>query len=318
MKQMLILNLNPGFDRTLVINAPAPSPHVYTIDETISYAAGKGVNVARALSALGFSSYELINILGGDTGTLIEAQCRQDQINASTFWIDGSSRMNTTIHKTYLAQIETFNETGPSIKAEEIGAFIAFVQQKLTRANGVTISGSAVSGLTPTTLAPLLVTIAEMALPLYVDITGPWLSALVRYPVAILKVNEHEFRETFSIDAHDSEAIVAFKRMHAIEKLVITLGKEGCLAWDSHNTRTRIKGATPSSKPLNTVGCGDSFFAGLLDADLQGHSFHDACIFASACGAANTLSHKPTNFTREAVQHLIPMIVEHNKERPYA
>jgi fructose-1-phosphate kinase PfkB-like protein len=118
--------------------------------------------------------------------------------------------MNTTIHKTYLAQIETFNETGPSIKAEEIGAFIAFVQQKLTRANGVTISGSAVSGLTPTTLAPLLVTIAEMALPLYVDITGPWLSALVRYPVAILKVNEHEFRETFSIDAHDSEAIVAF------------------------------------------------------------------------------------------------------------
>ncbi|MDY0304298.1 MAG: PfkB family carbohydrate kinase [Sphaerochaeta sp.] len=314
MKKMLIFNLNPGFDRTLVIDSPSASPHVFTIAETFSYAAGKGINVARALSALGCDSYELINILGGDTGKLIEAQCNNDMIASSAFWIGGSSRMNTTVHKTYLGLIETFNETGPTISTEEIDAFITFVMEKLELANGVVISGSAVSGLTPASLAPLLDEIAKKRLPLYVDIAGPWLSALARYSMAILKINEHEFRETFQIDPHDSDAINTFKRSHRIDKLVITLGKEGCLAWDSDHTPSRINSTTASTKPLNTVGCGDSFFAGLLHADVQGRSLRDACIFATACGAANTLSHKPTNFTREAVQRLIPMITEHNKE----
>ncbi|NMA23651.1 MAG: hypothetical protein GX938_09140 [Spirochaetales bacterium] len=304
-KLLLILNMNPGYDRTLTVSHPPLSPNIFVIEDSVAYAAGKGLNVARAFSNLDFEEYELINILGGNVGRLIEKQCVDDGIKFDSFKIAGTSRMNTTIHRTYADLIETFNEKGPTIQPKEVQEFIEFLQAKLASANGVVISGSAVPGLSADSLVQLFDQITNRRIPLYVDISGQWLKGLTQYPLSILKVNQHEFQESFQINPFDFEAVKTLKMTLGIETLVITLGKDGCLAWDTNHSLLQFDSIKADVEHANTVGCGDSFFAGLLFATLQGKNLHDACLYASACGVANTYSHKPTNFTAQTVQAIL-------------
>ncbi len=88
------------------------------------------------------------------------------------------------------------------------------------------------------------------------------------------------------------------------ELVVVTLGAAGSLAVTSG---TRLLMAAPVVAPVDTVGAGDAFCAGLAVARAEGQGLEEALAFANACGALATTVRgaQPSFARRPAVLELV-------------
>jgi fructose-1-phosphate kinase PfkB-like protein len=117
----------------------------------------------------------------------------------------------------------------------------------------------------------------------------PLLEALNAHPL-VVKPNRRELAETFGIDAGDDTAV----RQAMIEVtrrgagwIIATMGADGALLT---NGRQFWRLQVPVIQPVNPIGSGDAFAAGLAAALSDGQDIPDACRLAAACAAANALT----------------------------
>jgi tagatose 6-phosphate kinase len=91
-----------------------------------------------------------------------------------------------------------------------------------------------------------------------------------------------------------------------IRRVIVTLGAAGSLAGvDGQLYRIHA----PKIKIVNTVGCGDSFVAGMASAVLQGMNVEDGLRLATAAGSANALTEEAGNVRLEDVDTLFKQTV---------
>jgi len=109
----------------------------------------------------------------------------------------------------------------------------------------------------------------------------------------ILKCNllEAELLSDIHVEnKNDYTKLVNYFTSLGVNKVFITLGDEGIIYGDSNGYyQFEIK----PIKPLNTIGAGDSFMAGLLYGETNNYDIHKMVEFASAC-AKITVQHKNT------------------------
>ncbi len=72
--------------------------------------------------------------------------------------------------------------------------------------------------------------------------------------------------------------------------LAVTLGENGAIL---ATERAMWHATAPTVKPVNTVGCGDAFLAGIIHAKLSGLPPNDMLRWGVACGTANVLLEVP-------------------------
>ena len=102
----------------------------------------------------------------------------------------------------------------------------------------------------------------------------------------------------------EPEAIADFYLSAGAKEVVVKLGRDGAKAWDGHGTATSIPYLV---KPVDTVGAGDGFAAGYLDAtlgglDLQGRVDHAAAVGAIVTTRRGDLAAMPT---RAELEHFL-------------
>jgi pseudouridine kinase len=111
--------------------------------------------------------------------------------------------------------------------------------------------------------------------------------------LSILKCNLLEaelLSEIKVIQKSDHKKLIQFFVSLGVKKVFITLGKDGILYGDRKgNYQLKIK----PIKPLNTIGAGDSFMAGLLYGEANNYDIHKMVEFANTC-ANITIQHKNT------------------------
>ncbi len=109
----------------------------------------------------------------------------------------------------------------------------------------------------------------------------------------ILKCNllEAELLSDIKVEnKYDYKKLVNYFTSLGVNKVFITLGDEGIIYGDKNGFyQFEIK----PIKPLNTIGAGDSFMAGLLYGETNNYDIHKMVEFASAC-AKITIQHKNT------------------------
>jgi ribokinase len=71
----------------------------------------------------------------------------------------------------------------------------------------------------------------------------------------------------------------------AAQRLVLTLGALGCLAFERSVAASYWQAPAPSVQAVDTVGAGDAFASGYCAAVLAGRSLADALQWGNACGA---------------------------------
>ncbi|MBO5305571.1 MAG: hypothetical protein J6B12_02295, partial [Clostridia bacterium] len=96
MKKIVTVTLNPAFDFHYFMDSFEVGRENY-VTRSLCYAAGKGVNVSRALHSLGIKSMSYV-ILGEQNGDEFEKMLRSDGMDFTPLYTEGSVRKNITLH----------------------------------------------------------------------------------------------------------------------------------------------------------------------------------------------------------------------------
>lgn len=295
-----ILNMNPSYDHWVILSQEPPIPKVLRGDRVVSLVDGKGLDIGRVFNTLGFEDYECLNITGGVVGSIIEASCEKEGIRSCFYHIGGESRINTIVVYEPHGDVLVVNEPGPAMTGEEVRGFIDFFKRSLDPSDELVISGTPPVGFQPAELLEIVDYALAMAISVKVDIGGVWLERIVERKLDTLKINDEELMTVFGVSINDHTSLRAFRERHGISSLVITRGRKGSIALSPDGVM--YESLVDESVSNLAVGCGDSFFAGMICGFRKGLSFEDSLRLGSACGYANTLHYGAAIFAYSDVE----------------
>ena len=274
---------------------------------TVECAAGKSVNVAKVLRALGVDTVAA-GFFGGDRGEQIRGILAAKGVELDFVTVDGRTRLCTTVIDQATGVHTELVEEGQPVSAADYERLEAIVSRQLPRCQAVVVSGSLTLG-GPTDLYFRTAQRARAAGVLsVVDAQGaPLVQALVAAP-GLVKPNRAELAATVGRRLIDEPAIFSAMRelnQRGAQRVVVTAGKDPALAFDG-NRFWRI--TAPVIQAVNPIGSGDAFTAALVWRLLRGDDLGECCRWGSAAGAANALSLLPGEMDRAEMERLVGQV----------
>ena len=144
---IVCLAANPSIDRLFEVDRLTPGG-IHRPAEFAQVAGGKGLNVARAASALG-AEVRAVALLGGHAGRWIAEQCDREGIEVAAAWAQAETRSSLSVAGADQGLTE-FYEHGAAVTLEEWSGFAELAARHLPQAGWATISGSLPPGLRAT------------------------------------------------------------------------------------------------------------------------------------------------------------------------
>jgi 1-phosphofructokinase len=288
---------NPALDRTLEV----PNLRAGTIMRSASSrvaAGGKGVNVARALAALGIEPL-CMGPLGGSSGRILADLAATEGLGAAWTWCEVETRSCTILVDPVSRQATVINEPGPRLPAQDWRRVCSDVLSRAARAQVVCLSGSLPPGVPAEGLADLCRSLVEAGQAPWVDSSGPPLAAVLSAPGVRLKINLEEAEEVLGSSLNGVTACGAAARQlvqRGPTTVVLTLGAEGAVLATAEGC---WHASSPPVETASAVASGDSFLAGLVAALTAGRDRSEALRWGVAAGAANALADGGARFSRE-------------------
>ncbi len=296
------VTLNAAIDKTYFVEG-FELGKVSRIGQLISYPGGKGVNVARVAHLLG-GSVQATGFVGGSNGQFIERELEKQGIRSGFVRVEGESRLCLNIIDSANHLSTELLEPGPEIselQAEEMKRRI----RELAAGSGiVAMSGSLPKGLSSSFYAELIGIVREEGALAILDASGDALLHGIQAKPFMIKPNEQEVEKLLGKKLEQESDL--YDSIHQLMRdgitcIVVSLGANGCVAgYDGSLYRVHA----PRIEPVNTVGCGDSFVAGMAVSLRRGDSIEDALRLATATGTANALMAEAGNVRLEDVARL--------------
>jgi 1-phosphofructokinase family hexose kinase len=285
-KYILILSLNAAVDR--IISVPRLEVgKAHRTSETLDQAGGKGINVARALTALGHNVF-VLGFAGGITGDEIRSELHDSRIPFSLIPISGRSRNCYIVVDCSSGRQTQLNEPGPEITAEEYEQFYSELLKRLEYAQLLICSGSLPRGIDPGCYGNFTQLASSLGLRTLVDASGEALRLALDARPFLVKPNRDEAEQLLGMEIDDDGGIEAARRIRArgASLGLVSLGEIGAAAaWDGGEILVRA----PSISVVNAVASGDAFLAGCVTALLSDASPPDMIRWGVAAGSANAM-----------------------------
>ena len=273
---IVTVTLNPSLDRGDVVRTGAP----------LLEPAGKGVNVARALTAHGVHSVAVLPV-GGREGAELSALLDAAGVSARYVPVSGRTRSNLTVAEPG-GTVTKLNEPGLALSHDDLTAITAVVRATAEDATWIVVSGSLPPEISTATFARFVDDVRRTGAKLAVDTSGDALSAAVEARPDLLKPNLGELAELAgrSLDTlGDVVAAAEAVRASGVGTVLVSLGAEGAVLVGPDGV---VVGTSHVAVPRSTVGAGDSFLAGYLATETAGGAPREALLAALTWGAAAT------------------------------
>jgi tagatose 6-phosphate kinase len=243
-------------------------------------AGGKGVNAARALSALGEVPL-LCGLVGGGAGRLIEEELAREKIPAELVPMQAENR-TCVIVLSRSGEATVVNETGPTVTEAE--ALRARVRSLIGESQAVALMGSLPPGLPEDLYAEAVSECRRAAVPCLVDTAGPALENALSAGPTYAKPNQMEAEALLGRKIRDWHAAAQEIRRRGANVAMITRGARAAfLSSPAFDARL----SPPGVPVVNPTGAGDAFAAGLLAGHLRGGSLREAVVLGMAAAAAS-------------------------------
>lgn len=270
---------------------------------TLDGAAGKAINVAKVLKALGAHPIAT-GFLGGQRGVFLREAMAKRHIESNFVTVRAPTRQCiTVVDESAGTHTELVEESHPVTPAD-FRKFMAFVRQRITGCRAVVMSGTIASG-NPATLYRDCVQLAEKAGAItVVDAQGAALTEALKAKPGLVKPNRPELAATVGRKLKsEADVMRAMRELHerGAQRVIVTAGREPALTFD-RNIFYRI--IPPRIKVVNPIGSGDAFTAGVVWRLLRGDDLGEACRWGAAAGAANALTSMPGELNRKDVNRL--------------
>lgn len=302
----LTVTLNPALDKTLNVDHNSPRDTLRAT-RVIDLAGGKGVNVARAVHALGGRARALMP-LAGHPGAQLADLARAEGLEVAGVPVSGQSRSAITIRDAETGKYWHYLEPGPQLGEPDLERLRGGFMAALAGCHTVALCGSLPSPSAASLLPWMVRQATERGLRVALDAFGPHNRPALEAGPWLAKPNDYEWKTTFGeVLETEAQRWAALKRLSGwgIRLGVLSLGAEGALAL-AEGERYRV--LPPRVTELNDLGGGDSMVAGICWAAAQGYTPRECLAWGAACGAANAEVWDPGGIQRGRVEQLLSAV----------
>ena len=306
---VITLTLNPALDMSSEVPALIPDQKLRCTDPLLDPGGG-GLNVSRAIVALGGESLALV-ALGGLTGDRLSGLIRAEGVPFLALTAPGETRLSLTVTEGTTGRQYRFMMPGPRWSEQDQERVFTLLRASARPGAFGVISGSQPPGV-PVDF-PARLARAMPGLNVVLDTSGPALREAVDHPIpglAILRMDDAE-AETIARGPLISRSDTADFAQSLVDRgvarqVVVARGADGSVLVDKDR---RIFAKAAKVKVKSTVGAGDSFVAGLVLALARGETPEAALSQGSAAASAAVTTDATQLCRREDVARLLPECV---------
>jgi len=306
MNLIATITLNPCLDRIITV-------HGLMLDEANRWtklsisAGGKGIDVSRAIHAMGGKSVAY-GFIGGTAGRTLEILLDEQDVPYHFTPIEQETRTNFILTDTATNRQTRIDAPGPRISKREFERFHHRIKHISPKPELIIAGGSVPPGLPTNIYYDIILEARELGLKVVLDSDGQWLAEGIKAKPYLIKPNVREAQgllDTVLMTEADIIAATQHLLKQGIEIAVISRGAEGLIAATRRETIIAIP---PKVKVKSAVGAGDCTIAGLALSLRRGKSLLEACRLATAMGSATVLTPGSELCNRSDVENLLPQI----------
>lgn len=287
---IVTLTANPSLDRTVALPGRLERGQVQRALTTTVDPGGKGVNVARVVTAAGCLA---VAVLPGEHDDPLVLALRDARVTHRPVPVSGRVRVNLTLTEPDGTTTKV-NEPGLQLDDDVLEALTVALAREAAGARWAVLSGSLPPGVPVGWYAELVDRLRSTGVAIALDTSGPPLLAALAAGVPslpdLLKPNGEELAELTGHNGLDLERDPAVAAQAAGElvrrgvgAVLATLGADGAVLVTPEGS---WMGRPPRIRARSSVGAGDSALAGYLLADLTGAAPEQRLRTAIAYGAA--------------------------------
>lgn len=261
---VLCIGLNPAIDITMTLK-DLTLGKVNRVSNTVSYEAGKAVNVASVLAQLGHR-VTITGFLGMDNKAGFENKFNELGIDNACVLVKGATRQNIKLVEP-CGRVTDINGKGFVVSDSDKQILIQKAVSLSDNADFVIVSGSLPVGFGLDDFKKLLLEIKKTNVKLIVDTSGEVLATAFLCEPYLVKPNSDELAQAFlGADLDDQADKIAhqqalIRKLPPVLHIVVSMGASG-VAW---HTKECITTATaPPVQVASTVGAGDTLLAGIV------------------------------------------------------
>ncbi len=299
------ITLNPALDRNIWIKK-IKHDDSNRIQKEERFAAGKGIDVSRVLTALGIKN-KALGFLGGFDGDEMEGRLINEGISCDFTRISGETRTNIVIYDMEKESQTIFSAPGPEIMPFELMRVIQQVE-KLENPEYVIISGSLPPGAHPEIYYKIMEIAKNKGSKILLDTDGTALKTGIQIFPDVMKPNVHELSRLTGLELNNIQQIIGAAQTicdNGTGIVLVSMGARGILLVSK---KERYMAVPPQVKVINTIGAGDSAVAGFVFGTTTGKTLQESLVYAVAAGTATTLKSGPALCTKEDFLALVPQV----------
>ncbi|OKK25188.1 sugar kinase [Streptomyces sp. CB02488] len=303
---ILTVTLNTALD--LTYGVPALVPHAsHRVTDLSERPGGKGINVARVLTALGHDSV-VTGFAGGATGSVLrqllaDLPAGRASLTDALVPVAGDTRRTLAVVDGTTGDTTQFNEPGPHVTADEWTAFLRSYEKLLSGADAVALCGSLPPGIHVGAYAELIRPARAAGVPVLLDTSGEPLRRGIAARPDLIKPNADELAQLTG--SREPARATRDARRRGAHTVIASLGPDGMLAVTPDGS---WRASPPAAVKGNPTGAGDSAVAGLLSSLVEGLSWPDRLRRAVALSTATVLAPTAGDFDRAAYEELLPRV----------
>lgn len=280
------LCLNPALDVTYHVSKLIPEQKSRS-DVARHDPGGNGINIGRALQRMHVNAHTFC-IVAGDIGLLLQQLLKQQLIDVTYEYVDGQTRINSTIIEIDTKMQYQVTDAGTDIPQQQLTTIIEnFVSQ--TGSGFGIITGSCQSNIPNSLYAKLVERINANGGKPVVDTHGDSLRHAIDAKPYLIKPNQYELEAIIKRKLptiHDIANEARCLQRQGINYVCVSLGDRGAVLVGPDNSYY----AQALDVLVNTtVGAGDSMVAGLVSGLSLDDDPQQALRLGIACGAGTVM-----------------------------
>jgi len=285
---IVCLSANPSIDKLFEVDR-LEIEKIHRPRGFVQVAGGKGLNVARAATALG-GDVRAVSLLRGHAGKWIEEALAAEGVKGSFVWAHGETRTSLSVADRKSGKLTEFYEYGSEIPSSEWPELEQAIAYLLPSATWLTISGSLPPGSPDDGYRRIVAEARDAGVRVALDAAEQHLANALQARPDIVKVNRIEAAELVGRSTKKRGGSLA-----AAEDLRRRAGGTGHAGLVTRGAKGVVLVSPDGSALEGTlyvhgrypVGSGDSFLAGLVVALDRGDELDDALRLALGAAAAN-------------------------------
>lgn len=302
----ITVTLNPCIDKTITLRSFCEGGLNRAEDVRID-AGGKGINVAKVLKRLGGEPHAM-GVLGRGGSQAIIQELERRKIEHEFYMTDGETRTNYKLFDREKHQITEVNESGFSVDAEALTAFMQQLEARLPEAAVLVLAGSCPKGAPADVYARLIQLAHKHKVKTILDADGaPFVFGLAALPYAI-KPNRFELEQLHGSAFADDAAMYDYCRTileRGVQLMIVSMGAEGA-AFFSRDEAYRV--TLPPVVVQSTVGAGDSMVAAAAFGVQRNLPLQELARLATAAGTVTASKSGTEVCTYEEVKAFMPKL----------